>query len=295
MTHSIDADPAGDLVLKLGSGDEVTLIRVHSKVLSLASPVFAAMLSPRFAEGHALEDSKAMVDSTTTTIALPDDDPTAMSLLCKTLHYKEDAAQQAFHPPNIHMGMAVICDKYNMSRALSPWSHIWMDTCHREDQFDLFQTAEISYGLAHHESFWKSTRDILRHSKIASLNIEYSLLPDKVIGESPVSITTGVPILLIARPHIQVRSALNARDSSTNSNLDLKPWYHYFSNVVATLKSTKEASSPANTSWYWENTLNASMTVGFGLYRKSRYTVFPRFRLHLTRSRTLKTLQPSSV
>ena len=253
MTQSIDADPDGDLLLKLGSGDEVTLIRVHSKVLSLVSPVFAAMLSPRFAEGQALEDSKAMVDSTTT-IDLPDDDPTAMSLLCQILHYKEDAAQQAFHPPDILIGLVVICDKYNMSRALGPWSHVWMDPCHREDQFDTFQIAEISYGLAHHESFWKSTQDILRHSRIASLDIEYGLLPDKVIGEPPVSITTSGPILLIAHPHIQVRSALNARDSSTNSKLELKLWYHYFSNMTATLKSTKEASSPANTSRCWENT-----------------------------------------
>ena len=189
MTLSNDCDPAGDLVLKLGSGEEVTLIRVHSQVLSLASPVFAAMLSPRFAEGQTLEDNKGLVDSTTT-IDLPDDDPMAMSLLCKILHFKEDAAQQTSYPPDILMGLAVICDKYNMSRALSPWSHIWMEKYHGEHQDDHFDTALISYGLEHDESFWKSTRDIVRRSTPAELNTENSGLPDNVIGESPLSIIT---------------------------------------------------------------------------------------------------------
>ena len=222
MSHSYDVDPAGDLVLKLGPVDEPFLIRVSSKVLSLASPVFAAMLSPRFAEGQALEDSKGMVDSTTT-IALPDDEPNAMSLICCTLHFQEDAAQRPWFQPGILMGLAVTCDKYNMSKALSPWSRIWMHT-HRDSQFDGFEKAEISYGLAHHETFWKTTRDILRHSKPAELDIEHGILPDKVIGEFPMSIINGRSVSLIAHPHIQIRSVLNARVSSTISNLDLRTW-----------------------------------------------------------------------
>ena len=183
MTLSKDCDPAGDLVLKLGSGDEVTSIRVHSKVLSLASPVFASMLSPRFAEGQALEDNKGTVDSTTT-IDLPDDDPEAMSWLCGALHFKEDAAQKMSY--SLLMRLAVICDKYNMSKALSPWSHNWMDPCPRGSEAARFGTAWISYALGHHQSFWKSTRDIVRYSTLAEINFEWSDLPDNVIGESPI-------------------------------------------------------------------------------------------------------------
>ena len=185
MTNSFDVDPGGDLVLKLGPVDEPILIRVSSKVLSLASPVFAAMLSPRFAEGQALDDIKGMVDSTTT-IDLPDDNPNAMSVICKTLHFQEDAAQRISYQPDILMGLAVICDKYNMLRALSSWSHIWMETYHGKNQDDRFYIASISYGLEHHESFWKSTRDIIRHSIPAELNTEHTCehtcLPDHVIG-----------------------------------------------------------------------------------------------------------------
>jgi hypothetical protein len=43
-------DPAGDMILKV---DKTTLL-VNSKVLSIASPVFRAMLGPNFQEGVSL-------------------------------------------------------------------------------------------------------------------------------------------------------------------------------------------------------------------------------------------------
>ena len=190
MALSKDCDPAGDLVLKVGSGDEATLIRVHSKVLSLASPVFAAMLSPRFAEGKTLEDNKGTVDSPTA-INLPDDDPEAMSLICRILHFKEDAAQQPCYQRFTMMRLAQVCEKYDMSRTLSPWSNIWINESQtipplRECPGSRFDRAWVSYALRHNKSFWEITRDIARYSTLAELEIEHSFLPDNVICESPV-------------------------------------------------------------------------------------------------------------
>ena len=191
MALSNDCDPAGDIVLKVGSKDEATLIRVHSKVLSLASPIFATMLSPRFAEGQALEENKGTVDSPTA-IDLPDDDPEAMSLICRILHFKEDAAQQPCDVRfNTRVRLAQICEKYDMSRALSSWTNIWMDESQtrRPDMMcpeNRFNSAWISYALRHNKSFWEITRDISRYSNPAELDIEHSLLPDKVLCESPI-------------------------------------------------------------------------------------------------------------
>ena len=252
MALSNDCDPAGDIVLKLGSGDEATLIRVHSKVLSLASPVFAAMLSPRFAEGKALEDNKGMADSTTT-IDLPDDDPEAMSLICRVLHFKDDAAQRTTYPSVLLMALAVLCDKYNMSRGLSSWSRICMEKFNREAKHDQFDIAWMSYGFEHHESFWKDTGNIIRHSSLAELDIEHDFLPDHVIGESPVAIINGRPILLIANFHIQVHSAFTAKNSSNEFNLMLKARQTHFFDVSA-LKITKSMSSAVDTSRCWDNT-----------------------------------------
>lgn len=226
MTLSKDCDPAGDVVLKLGSGDEATLIRVQSRVLSLASPVFAAMLSPRFVEGQALEKSKGMADSTTT-IDLPDDDPGAMNFICRILHFMEDAAQQTYHLPFIISRVAEICEKYDMSRALSPWSNIWLNdgpTINFELGWpcDRFERAWLPYALGHHASFWDITRYLVGNSTLAELNFEQDLLPDNIISDSPVSIISVGPVLLIGNPPTQVHSALTAKHSSENFRLLLK-------------------------------------------------------------------------
>lgn len=191
MALSNDCDPTGDIVLKLGSKDEATLIRVHSKVLSLASPVFAAMLSPRFAEGKALEKNKRTVDSPTT-IDLPDDDPEAMSLICRILHFKEEAARRICYPVLIIRNLADICEKYDMSRALGPWSNIWMNdgrtNSPQPEGLDAqFDRAWVSYALRYHESFWKCTQHIIRHTTLAELNTEHNFLPDNVLSKSLVS------------------------------------------------------------------------------------------------------------
>jgi hypothetical protein len=47
---TINLDPSGDVVLMLGE----TSLRVSSKVLSVASPVFRAMFGPHFQEGESL-------------------------------------------------------------------------------------------------------------------------------------------------------------------------------------------------------------------------------------------------
>ena len=226
MALSNDCDPAGDIVLKLGSGDEATLIRVHSKVLSLASPVFAAMLSPRFAEGKALEDNKGMVDSTTT-IDLPDDDPEAMSLICRVLHFKEDAAQKPSYLHRTMVRVAQICEKYDMSRSLNLWSNTWINEIqtkpdHMSSSAKRFDRAWVSYAMGHDMSFLESTIDIARFSTPNELNINHSLLPDNVICESPVPAVIVWVSLLIAHHYCQVCSASAARSSSNNSKLPLK-------------------------------------------------------------------------
>ena len=91
MIRSTDADPAGDLNLKLDSGEDTIYIRTSFKVLSLASSVFAAMLSPRFSEGRALAASSA---GSTATIALPDDDPEVVAWLCDALHFQKYVTEE---------------------------------------------------------------------------------------------------------------------------------------------------------------------------------------------------------
>jgi hypothetical protein len=69
-------DPDGDVLLQVGSSEPKAHLLVFSKVLSLASPVFAVMLSPRFKGGIGLRLGNSCE------IPLPEDDLEAMTLLC---------------------------------------------------------------------------------------------------------------------------------------------------------------------------------------------------------------------
>ena len=117
----MDADPEGDLVLVIGSGETQKSIRASSKVLSLASPVLAAMFSPRrFSEGSALSSSNPP------NIYLPEDDPEAVTMFCRFVHFREYQGNQKAPSSNQLLNMALFCDKYDAGLALNPWCELWL-------------------------------------------------------------------------------------------------------------------------------------------------------------------------
>ncbi len=115
----VDADPNGDVSLLIGDPSNANTLRVCPRVLSLASPVFAALFSPKYAEGVALPSSTEVRQ-----IALPDDDPEALILICHALHH------QRITPHDVSFELlgktAVTCDKYDLVTVLAPWSALWM-------------------------------------------------------------------------------------------------------------------------------------------------------------------------
>ncbi|KAL9100629.1 MAG: hypothetical protein Q9163_004015 [Psora crenata] len=109
-------DPNGDAVLVVGPmGQEQTHLHVSSNVLSLASPVFAALFSPTFAGGV-----RPLPCADPPEIPLPDDDRKAMKLICLVLHYHAVASWQV--SLELLKKIATECDKYDLARALRGWS-----------------------------------------------------------------------------------------------------------------------------------------------------------------------------
>jgi hypothetical protein len=176
-----DADAEGDLVLLVGS-DEIP-IRVTSKVLSLASPVFAAMLGPSFAEGQALTDK----DPRGRTVSLPNDDAEALTWLCQALHFKKKFS--AIVSISLMKELAILSDKYDMSIALSTWSELWLQkfegSIEGSDAFP--EVLWISYAFHNHQAFWKASRELIFQYTAEALVMAGGLLtnrilPDRVFG-----------------------------------------------------------------------------------------------------------------
>ena len=116
----VNADPDGDLFLELSLPDGKTRLLVSSKVLTLVSDVFAKMLSSRFKEGlrtHATSEKPL--------IPLSEDDAEAFIILCKVIHHHMDEVPRTLTPTCLEK-IAIICDKYNCTRALAHSSMTWL-------------------------------------------------------------------------------------------------------------------------------------------------------------------------
>lgn len=107
-------DQEGDVILICGEDE----FQVSSKVLSLASPVFKALFSPRFAEGQPTSSKAARIQ-------LRDDDVESMRFMCAVLHHK-CAPVNGIGLERLER-LAVVTDKYDVRCiSISTWPE-WID------------------------------------------------------------------------------------------------------------------------------------------------------------------------
>lgn len=167
------------------SSSRVVELRVSTKILSLASPVFAAMFGPRFTEGQRLDTAEPIH------VKLEEDDASAMKTILQVLHYCRNTVAKPSSAKELAC-IAIHCDKYDCRVALSPWTYYWF---HDFESSLLSSSEELSYVLLAAYKF-----DQWEHfSKISASAIErltpgfpakwhdhemFSLLPEAVSGMS---------------------------------------------------------------------------------------------------------------
>ena len=182
---TIDVDPAGDLILVVGSGDNQISIRASSKTLSSVSPVLGAMFRPnRFLEGMALSSLNPPK------IYLPEDDPDAVIFFCCLVHFPQYHGQQPRPPTTQLMHLALFCDKYDAVAALHPWSELWLQTKSEESlSGDHGKLLAFAYVFDNHSAFCTSSRSAILDGTDAIANgmrdeLHFKLLPDGFYGKS---------------------------------------------------------------------------------------------------------------
>ncbi|KAL0633411.1 hypothetical protein Q9L58_007724 [Maublancomyces gigas] len=153
-------DTNGDVVLLIG---EATSLVVSSKVLSVASPVFAAMLSPHFREGSSLSSTCP------TQIPLPDDPPVAVTTIVNILHFRNDSVWVCTFEELFDI--ALVADKYDLALALGPWRHVWLmripdyivdvDGCPGQDSNRESREIFIRYVFKDPDGFEKVTKQAI--------------------------------------------------------------------------------------------------------------------------------------
>ena len=193
----IDVDPAGDVILTVGSeqyvgseqcGDQARL-RVSSKVLSLASPAFAAMVSPKWSD-----NANKASSSEPQHILLPADNSSPMEWICQILHFRKDISTNKDVP--FLVSVARICDKYDLESPIKTWAGLHLQSLkitafHARQDADLTGLMYISFVFHDSEIFWASSAMLLYAISVPHLvynryvlgGIAATLLEDDVYGK----------------------------------------------------------------------------------------------------------------
>jgi hypothetical protein len=94
-------------------------IKVSSKHLMLASPVFKAMLHNNFQEGQTLRATGTLQ------LPLPDDDPYALTILLDIIHARTKKVARAVSKDQI-LQIAILVDKYQLHELMEIYSDEWI-------------------------------------------------------------------------------------------------------------------------------------------------------------------------
>jgi hypothetical protein len=169
-------DPRGDVTLHCTKeGQAEVRLRVSSKVLSVASPVFTACMRP-YIRGTPTRGRSYSVP-------LPDDDPEAMYILCNVLHFQH---QRVPRTPDIPLlqELAILCDKYTCVRCVGLWPREWLSGWLRSTEVpsELEKLLAVGYTLNEPEAFAYLSLQIVRHSPTA---IERTVMSDSLFEIIP--------------------------------------------------------------------------------------------------------------
>jgi len=189
MASKVTVDTEGDVILVVTGKEEAGQARdflASSKILKLASPVFAKMFAPCFREGAALQSSA----ETCPTVQLKEDDPEAMELLLRLLHFDTGKVPETAPPLDTLAKLAILSDKYDCNRALKPWIALWVrnvDNIEDLDQHSLGKLVLTAY-LFRSSHFEDISADVITQltTNFALEWAEESMLqthiPDSIIG-----------------------------------------------------------------------------------------------------------------
>ncbi|KAL6246950.1 hypothetical protein RBB50_006257 [Rhinocladiella similis] len=160
------------------------LIRVASKILTLCSPVFKAMLNGSFREAQL-----ALSRETPPILDLPEDSPATMELLLRILHHDPTVRRER---DDVDIcALALACDKYSCTAAIRLWFQAFVsdkkDNC---DNHEFVQLIGASYLLDDAFSFLMTTQMVTEcwppgtvEELYASLKAFGAALDDSVVKE----------------------------------------------------------------------------------------------------------------
>ncbi|KAF8861819.1 hypothetical protein BDZ45DRAFT_739983 [Acephala macrosclerotiorum] len=155
----VDVAPDGDVVFLIGS--EKARVRVYSLILKNASKVFSAMLGPQFSEGRTLLVANSQLP---TEISLPEDDPEAMTVICRILHGRNETFTKRLKSTEI-LNVSIAADKWDCVVPLTWAIKDWLKCEGVKDGKELWNLTLASYWFQNEEAFETLTRALIFHHR----------------------------------------------------------------------------------------------------------------------------------
>ena len=176
----IEIVPDANCVLVVGP--EMVRIPASSRFLSAASEPFRAIFGAETSEGSDLRGRVDLVE-----ITLPEDDATAVQLLCALIHHRNDMIPNNL-PIHTVLSIAVTADKYDCIRVLKFVSESWFHSDSNTTS-DLLVLAAAAYLLDNGTAFRRITKKmILVHNgpftAIPSASVE-TIMDWRLLGKAP--------------------------------------------------------------------------------------------------------------
>lgn len=173
VSRIIEIVPNGDIILVFTKEGHTLSFKVHASFLREASPVFASLLSPSFAEGQALLSNP----TTPCEIELRDDNPESMQIVLNAIHMKNKKLPQRLTAEEI-VDLAILVDKYFLHEVMQPLLDKWLIPTQHDNLYSFLHATVI---LNHSNSFSETTRLMILHhatsySKHICMDMDSSLL-----------------------------------------------------------------------------------------------------------------------
>ncbi|KAF8243461.1 hypothetical protein K440DRAFT_664086 [Wilcoxina mikolae CBS 423.85] len=184
----------GDMILEVTDGVEQRRFTVVSHILCIASPVFRAMLG-RHSSFRERREFEMQDESFLFVLELPEEESVeAMEIMLNAIHLQNDKVPTIISFNKL-VQIAVICDKYDMSKAVHPQVSFWMQQNERLALLDNYEDwLFISWVFRRSKTFESLSRKMILHIrgddsgtwKLATptRNIQ-GHIPDSVAGWSP--------------------------------------------------------------------------------------------------------------
>ncbi|KAF5579818.1 btb poz domain-containing protein [Fusarium pseudocircinatum] len=158
----VEIVPDGDIILVVGP--DKTKLRVKSMLLMAASKPFSVMLGPNWKEGHDMRHRNGPFE-----LLLPDDDATALEIICSVIHFQNDRIQQTL-PASDVLAVAIAADKYDCLNSLQFASEVWLRELEVKPR-DLMLLTAAAYLFQNPQAFKEHTASLVlnHHGSYLSL------------------------------------------------------------------------------------------------------------------------------